>query len=582
MSVKLAETAGFCMGVKRAVDMVLELAQHKGQETIYTYGPLIHNPRTVELLRKRGIVPIAAIEEIPAGTKAAGIIIRAHGISPQDRKLLRGKNLKIIDATCPKVGRVQAIIKKHAVRNYTILIIGDAGHPEVNGLLGYTFGKGLLLGAVEDVHRLPPLDKVCVVAQTTQSVDEYRRIVTAIQARFPDAVIFDTICDSTERRQSEVKSLAEEMDAMIIVGGRNSANTQRLADLAALPGKPTFHVETSEELPVEQLAAYEKIGISAGASTPNWIIDRVVDTVTTGQADKSRQINSIFRFWVWSVRTDLYSALGAGCLAATAMLFQELTLRFLYIAVASLYVYAMHTLNRFINRKTGSIIGSFREESYSRHESKYLAAAILALVFALGAGLLSGRTAFLFLLAMSTLGILYNAQLAPSGWPFRSIRDLPGSKNITVALAWAAITAVLPPVAEKLPLTETTAVSFAFIFGIVFVRSVLSDLLGVQSDKLVGKETIPVLIGNDHTQQLLNMISLALVMMLAAAPTLVRTVSLSYFLIIPVIYIWICFRLYDKKPGLIGVVKEGVLETAYIIAGLSSWVWYLIFGGKGL
>ncbi|MDI9569583.1 MAG: 4-hydroxy-3-methylbut-2-enyl diphosphate reductase [Pseudomonadota bacterium] len=582
MSVKLAETAGFCMGVRRAVDMVLELAQHKGQETIYTYGPLIHNPQTVELLRKRGIVPIDAIGEIPADTEGAGLIIRAHGISPQERKLLREKNLKIIDATCPKVGRVQAIIKKHAARDYAILIIGDAGHPEVNGLLGYAFGKGLLLAAVEDVHRLPPLDKVCVVAQTTQSVDEYRRIVAAIRARFPDAVIFDTICDSTERRQNEVKALAEEMDAMIIVGGRNSANTQRLADLAALPGRPAFHVETSEELPLEQLAAYKKIGISAGASTPNWIIDRVVDAVTTRQAEEFKQINSLFRFWTWMVRTDIYSALGAGCLTATAMLFQGLKPRFLYMVIAALYVYAMHTLNRFINRKTGSIIGSFREESYHRHESGYLTAAILALAFSLGAGMLSGGTAFLFLLAMSILGILYNVQLAPPGWSYRGIGDLPGSKNITVAFAWAAVAAVLPPVAERMPLTGAMAVSLAFIFGLVFVRSVLSDLLGVQNDKLVGKETIPVLIGNDRTQQLLNLIVLALASMLAAAPFAVQAASLSYFLIIPVIYIWICFRLYDRKPSLLGVVKEGVLETAYIIAGLSAWAWYLVCGGEGL
>ena len=580
MSIKLAETAGFCMGVKRAVDMVLELAQHKGRETIYTYGPLIHNPQTVDLLRKRGIIPVNCPEEIPEGTNAASIIIRAHGISPQERQLLKERKLKIIDATCPKVGRVQAIIKKHAAREFTILIIGDAGHPEVNGLLGFAYGRGVLIASPEDVRELPPLEKVCVVAQTTQSVDEYLLIVAEIRRRFPQAVIFDTICDSTEMRQTEVKSLAEEMEAMIIVGGRNSANTQRLAALAAQRGTPTFYVETADELPADRLRHFDRIGISAGASTPNWIIDRVVDSVETQQTEMTGKGRYLLKWWHWGIRTDLYSALGAGCLAMAAMLLQGMATSLVYVLIASLYVYAMHTLNRFINRKTGTIIGSFREESYRRHEKRYIAAAVFSLIIALGTGLLSGFKAFMFLLVMSTLGILYNANLAPPGWRFRSLKDLPGSKNVSMAIAWAAIAAVLPPLAEAMRLTAATAVSFAFIFGIVFIRSALSDILDIQSDKLIGRETIPVLIGKAHTQNLLHLVSLMLLIMLVLAHPLDWTVSLSYFLTIPVIYLWICFRVYDRKPGLIGVVKEGVLETAYITAGFSIGAWLLI--GRGI
>jgi len=582
MNIKLAETAGFCMGVKRAVDLVLELAQHKGRETIYSYGPLIHNPQTVELLKRRGIVPVASLEEIPPGTEEAGIIIRAHGISPQERRLIKERNLKIIDATCPKVGRVQAIIKKHAAQDFTILIIGDAGHPEVNGLLGYAYGRGVLIAAPGDVEKLPPLEKVCVVAQTTQSVDEYRLIVGEVRRRFPEAVVFDTICDSTEKRQAEVKSLAAEMEAMIIVGGRNSANTQRLAALAAQSGTPTFHVETADELPVDRLRDFRRIGISAGASTPNWIIDRVVDSVGARQAEGTGGGKILLKWWSWSIRTDLYSALGAGCLSGAAMLLQGMAVHPVYVLIAALYVYAMHTLNRYLNRRTGTIIGSFREESYRRHEKSYMATAILSLLVALGAGFLSGLTAFLFLLVMSTLGVLYNANLGPPGWRFRGLKDLPGSKNVSMAIAWAAITAVLPPLGEGLPLAAAAGVAFAFVFGLVFIRSALSDILDVQSDKLIGRETIPVLIGKTHTQNLLHLVSLLLLLLMAMAPPLNWTSSLSYFLTIPVIYIWICFLVYDRKPGLIGVIKEGVLETAYVTAGLSIVAWFLIGRGWSL
>ncbi|MCX5843034.1 MAG: 4-hydroxy-3-methylbut-2-enyl diphosphate reductase, partial [Deltaproteobacteria bacterium] len=134
MGVKLAKTAGFCMGVRRAVDMVLDIAQRKGKENIYTYGPLIHNPQTIELLRSRGVIPITDVDEIDASGKASTIIIRAHGISPEERKKIKEKGIRIIDATCPKVAHVQAIIKKHVSLDYTVVIIGDMEHPEVNGL----------------------------------------------------------------------------------------------------------------------------------------------------------------------------------------------------------------------------------------------------------------------------------------------------------------------------------------------------------------------------------------------------------------------------------------------------------------
>jgi 4-hydroxy-3-methylbut-2-enyl diphosphate reductase len=279
------------------------------------------------------------------------------------------------------------------------------------------------------------------------------------------------------------------------------------------------------------------------------------------------------------VRTDIYSALGAGCLAGASMLLQRLEIQPLYVMITALYVYAMHTLNRFINRQTGSIIGSFREDSYRRHEKTYIRTAVLSLIVALGAAFFSGSVPFLFLLIMSTLGILYNAQMLPPGWRFRSVKDLPGSKNVSMAFAWAAIAAILPPLAEEMTITAATGVSFAFIFGIVFIRSALSDVLDIQSDKLIGRETIPVLIGKANTQNLLHIATLLLLIMLIAAFPLGWTTSAGFFLLPPVIYLWICFQVYDRKPGLIGVVMEGILETAYIIAGFSSLIWALISRG---
>jgi len=573
MGVKLAKTAGFCMGVRRAVDLVLDIAQRKGKEDIYTYGPLIHNPQTVELLRTRGIVPVMNIDDIDASDKRATIIIRAHGISPGERNRIREKGIKIVDATCPKVAHVQAIIKKHASSNYAVLITGDREHPEVNGLLGYAYGKGFVIGSAEEVDNLPRLDKVCVVAQTTQDTEEFIDIAERIKTRFPEAVIFDTICDSTEKRQSEVKALAKEMDAVFIVGGRNSANTKRLVRISQLECKPTFHIETADELEDIPSSQYKNVGISAGASTPNWIIDRVFDAVTSRQDEKQKQLKVLFKFWAFIVKTDIYSAVGAGCLSFSSMLLQSLPLSVLNIFTTSLYVYAMHTLNRLINRKTSTVIGSFREESYLKHEKAYVSAAIVSLILALTISFMAGLNGFILLLLISIFGVLYNLKIPLRHLRFKSLKDLPGSKSIFMAMAWAAVVAVLPQFEISLSITAGMLVAFIFTFGIVFVRSALSNILDIQSDRLIGRETIPVLIGKKLTQILLQGILVLLVILLIVSHVLGWTPSLSFALLVCVFFMWIYFRLYVRRAAFSGVVQEGILETSYIIAGVTSLVW---------
>ncbi|HUH65490.1 MAG TPA: 4-hydroxy-3-methylbut-2-enyl diphosphate reductase, partial [Syntrophales bacterium] len=536
-----------------------------------------HNPQTVELLKTRGIIPVNNIDEIDATPKGAAIIIRAHGVSPEEREKIKRKGIKIVDATCPKVAHVQSIIKKHASAGYTVLIVGDREHPEVNGLLGYAEGKGFVIGSAEEVEGLPQLGKVCVVAQTTQSTDDFARSVEKIRKRFPDTVVFDTICDSTEKRQSEVKALAAEMDAVFIVGGRESANTRRLVRIAELEGKPAFHIETAEEISSVPSGRYEKIGISAGASTPNWIIDRVFDAVTGRQNEKRRRINSLFNLWVSAIKTEAYSAIGAGCLSLASMLLQSLSVNILNILTTSLYVYAMHTVNRLKNRKTSAIIGSFREDSYLKHGKTYASAAMAALIVALGLAFIAGINAFILLSLISVLGVLYNTKILPGELRFKSLKDVPGSKNIFMALAWAAVVAVLPQFEVGLSVTAGMSVAFLFTFGIVFVRSAMSDILDLQSDRLIGRETIPVLIGEKATRILLEGILILLMFLLGVSYSLDWTSSVSIALLFSIFFIWIYFRLYDRRAAFSGVVQEGLLETSYIVAGISSLVWlYLI------
>ncbi len=580
MGVKLAKTAGFCMGVKRAVDMVLDIAPPRGKEKLYTYGPLIHNPQTIELLKLRGIIPVRSLDEIDTGNGSATLIIRAHGISPQERREIKARGIRIIDATCPKVAHVQAIIRKHAALAYHILIIGDRAHPEVNGLLGYAGRRGTVVSDMDDVSRLPALDKVCVVAQTTQEVEAFETLVRGIRDRFPNTVVFNTICDSTEKRQTEVKALAGEMEAMLIVGGQNSANTQRLARLSERQGTPTFHIETVENLRNVDLSRYRNVGVSAGASTPNWIIHRVVDDLTSEQGEGRFKRRGLVAFWMMTVRTEIFSAIGAAGLSFACTFLQDLRPDVLNLLTAALYVYAMHILNRFLSKKS-SIPGSFRETSYLRHETLYLSMAILSMVLALGLAFLSGWAAFFLLFTLSALGLVYNLRILPKHWRFRGLRDLPGSKNVAMALAWAAVTALLPRITAGFEATPGLTVSFFFAFSLVFIRSALSDMLDIQSDRLIGRETIPVLVGKERTLILLQGIAILTALALVATPFAGWSPWRIWALLTAPFYVWICFTICDREAWFPGVLLEGLLEAMYVVAGVSAGVG-MLFPGRFL
>ena len=270
-TIKLAKTSGFCMGVKRAMQLAMETAQNT-EGKVYTCGPLIHNPQAIDYLKEQGVETSPDWHKITEGT----VIIRAHGMPAADIDEMLSKGLKTVDATCPHVKTSQKQIKKYSDLGYFIYIIGDKDHPEILSL--QSFAKNFqVIGNIEAVEKLPILEKIMVIAQTTFNADEFKTISEALKAKAKEAIICNSICQATSLRQNEIKQLASEADAVVIVGGKSSANTRRLAQIASEICPNTKHVETEAELNIKDFENCKTIAVSAGASTPDFITQRVID-----------------------------------------------------------------------------------------------------------------------------------------------------------------------------------------------------------------------------------------------------------------------------------------------------------------
>lgn len=270
-TIKLAKTSGFCMGVKRAMQLAIETAREESDSKVYTCGPLIHNPQAIEYLKEQGVETSLDWRQIKEGT----VIIRAHGMPLENIKEIENKGLKTVDATCPHVKTSQKHIKKYSDLGYFIYIVGDKDHPEILSL--QSFAKDFqVLGDIESAKNVSRKDKIMVISQTTYNAEDYKYISKVLKEKANEAVICNSICQATSLRQNEIKDLASNADAVVIVGGKSSANTKRLAQIASELCPNTQHVETEAELNINLLKNCKTIAVSAGASTPDFITNKVI------------------------------------------------------------------------------------------------------------------------------------------------------------------------------------------------------------------------------------------------------------------------------------------------------------------
>ena len=274
MEVTVAKSAGFCFGVKRAVDMVYEEAVK--ERKVYTLGPIIHNEQVVEEFAEKGVQVLESVEELEDGEDAA-VIIRSHGIAQKVFRQLEDKKVRIIDATCPFVKKIHRIVQEKKEEGYQIVIAGSAKHPEVVGICGWCGNQCQVVETLEEAQKcvLETGKKVCVVAQTTFNYKKFKDIVAILSKKSYDILVMNTICNATEERQTEAGTIARKSDAMIVIGGKHSSNTRKLYEICKNECLNTHFIQTLDDLDLKKLQSFRSVGITAGASTPNNIIKEV-------------------------------------------------------------------------------------------------------------------------------------------------------------------------------------------------------------------------------------------------------------------------------------------------------------------
>lgn len=567
MKIVVARTAGFCMGVRRAVELALDAANRQ-KGPICAYGPLIHNPQVLAILGEK---KISVLDRIP-GTGQGTVIIRAHGVPPCEHDALRKAGFTVINATCPRVIKVQSIISRHAKEGDAVIIVGDRQHPEVRGLLGYAGDRGYVVDSMAELEALPRFPSAIIVAQTTQNTGFFEQVRRWAAREHPAYKVFNTICDSTEKRQAEVKALAAEVDAVVVVGGHDSGNTRRLAEIARQSGKPALHVEKAEDLPIEKLAKCRSIGITAGASTPNWIIRQVMQHLDRRLAGKGGKLRRWVSMLVRSLMlSNLYLALGAAGLAVAGAWLQDVRVKIHYLGIAALYILSMHTLHHMLDRFVDRYNDPDRARFYNDNRRALVGLSAVSGLGGLVVAWMMGPLFFLLLLFMSLLGVVYNLEIEGAGAGVEKIsvlKRIPGSKTVLVTLAWAIIVALFPALDAYGYFGAASVLAFVWTGSLVFVRTAFFDIIDMQGSRIVGRETIPIILGEQRTMGLLKATLAAAILLLPAGALAGIVPFWSSVLCLCPAAMLVFLYVHERSGRFLGVMRGFIMESHFVLAGL--------------
>lgn len=571
MKIILAEHSGFCMGVRNAILRIVSEI-NTGKSDIYVHGPLIHNPQTIEVLSSRGLKSIQSLEE----SEGKEIAVRTHGITKEQNRYLKKKSSRIINLTCPRVARVQSIIKKHSSKGAFTLIIGDKDHAEVSGLISYAEKGYHLISDIHDINTIPEADSYILVSQTTFDRNNFERIISSLPA--PEKTrIFDTICDSTLKRQSDLfKGIKSGINTLVVVGGKNSANTARLAGIGYDNNIKTFHIETEAELKGENFSSSDTVLVTAGASTPGWIINNVLEKLyNIRYKNGNRLLNIVKNVLEFSVRTHLISAIGSFFITLLTQRIMFSEIQYYPALIAFMYIFSMYSVNNYFDRDILKKSNSYKYTLYNRFGIPLLLISGLLVLFSIR---LSGinNPVFYLLISGYTIGFLYSTGFVKNAvnyFDISIIKKIYASKIVT-GLGWVLISVFLPVLWFSEFNISAGVLSFA-VFSLIFSRQLLLDKIAFQSDLIMGRETIPIWIGMKKTGILITLITALPVSILiiysiysASVIPLIMAVALLYYRLAEIII--------NRQSYVISLKYELLVDFNFILIALAFTAGFLL------
>ncbi|HQL84022.1 MAG TPA: 4-hydroxy-3-methylbut-2-enyl diphosphate reductase, partial [Spirochaetota bacterium] len=498
MKITLARHSGFCMGVRNAVLRIISEI-NSTDENLYVYGPLIHNPQTVDVLHGRGLSTINSLDAI-ANRRIA---IRTHGIPVDELRMVKQCASRVINLTCPRVARVQSIIKKHSAGGSHTIITGDRDHAEVIGLMSYAAHGVSVISDLPETDSIPPADSYILVSQTTFDRELYKRIVSRVQSTLKNVTVFDTICDSTRLRQEDVVvGITAGTDTLVVVGGKNSANTRRLAQIGRDSGIATFHIETEDELQEKDFSGSRNVLVTAGTSTPGWIINNILEKIYTIKYMRSNIFVRAALFMLeFIVRTNILSAIAAYFITLFTMLYTGLPDDHALAAVSLLYIFSIYSTNNYFEKKFLKLSNPYKYRIYRRFGLPLLIASIISMAVSIIISLRYGTVPTMVITGSYLMGFIYSTapvKLMVKKMKAGIIRRLYNSKLVT-CFGWIIVTVLLPQIALATGSAAPAALSF-LVFGLIFLRTAILDLIAYQGDLILGRETLPIWIGTANTR----------------------------------------------------------------------------------
>lgn len=495
MNIDIGKFAGFCDGVKYAVENTFSQAA-KSDNEIYVDGHLIHNPQTLDMLENIGVHTYEDKEDISI-LDGKTVIIRAHGVSPSRRESLSKHAKKLVNLTCKYVAKTQGLVKKYGSLGYRIIVIGNPAHPEIIGVCGFASNDVYAVYKDSDLDKLPSEEKkTLIVAQTTLQKEIFYKFISKIKDKYKESeiIIKDTICEATEQRQNEILDIAKRNDVVLVIGGSESSNTKNLYKIASAI-KPSFYVEYKEDLNNLDLSGYKNIGIMAGASTPDWLIEEVAQTIKDKYASPlSKFFSNIFDFLNYG-----YIFFSVGAFLMSYAVYDMLSRNFQYqIGVITALYYLYTSLSNGYNNYTIRISDKKRYVFYNKHKPFFMSIIFLSFTITLYFSYKIGIGILMLTILSSLLGIGYNISFKKqskfeSSLFFKLFKKLIPFKAIVISVAVTillngSIFILHRNIVKEKPFAYLFSASIVFIF--MFIRQALMEIKFSQSDKIAGAVTL--------------------------------------------------------------------------------------------